>query len=90
MPSSTVVTKVVKETNPSKRVLITFNDGSQYEFTEAAQIQSMSAQMDSDLGFTQRLLIALWYARSPTLNANAVVNKTFTFDLSQANPITLV
>lgn len=69
-------------------IQIEFQGGRGRTFSDLADLQSQVLGNDDDLDLTQELCLAWWLARSADLSNEAVImNKDFTFDLSNANPI---
>lgn len=88
MATTVTLVSVVKEPAPSTRVLVTFDDGTGFEFASLADLTDWARSADVDVRLTKQLCLAYALARSSDLATVAsVANKNFTFDLANNQPI---
>lgn len=87
MPTTVEISDVVKGASANDPCTVKFADGFELNFGSLADMQRVGLEMDSDAGFTRRLAVAVWLGKDPNANNINLARKTYTFDLSNANPI---
>lgn len=84
--ATVVLTSVT--TDQDGKVRIRFDNGAELEFNSLAEVQAWALLPDTSVDLTQQLCVAYAINRSPDLsNLASVQGRTFTFDLSNNNPI---
>lgn len=84
-----VITKIERNAETGE-VRLEWSDGQGMVFPSSQDARDWAGALDDDVEFAKRLEIALWLRRNPSgNNPGLILNKTFTFDLAAANPVTI-